>query len=43
MMIHRVCISFAVPVNSGNSKCIQLNVCLKTFFFLFPPFLGGEV
>ena len=35
MMIHRVCISFAVPVNCGNSKCIQLNVCLETFFFFF--------
>ena len=42
MMIHRVCISFAVPVNSGNSKCIQLNVCLKTFFFFLPHFLGEK-
>ena len=43
MMIHRVCISFAVPVNSGNSKCIQLNVCLKTFFSFPPIFLGRSI
>ena len=42
MMIHRVCISFAVPVNCGNSKCIQLNVCLETFFFSFSSIVWGR-
>lgn len=36
MMVHRVCISFVVPVNFGKSKCIKLSVYLKTFFFFLP-------